>query len=390
MRILPAPEDELFRQEVRSWLEANVPSDKRPHETGDAQRDYDIAWRRCQFDGGWGHIAWPVAYGGKGLPLSRQLIWFEECARAGAPETTGNSFFVALQHAGPTLIAHGTDAQKAFHLPRILSGDSIWCQGFSEPGAGSDLAAISTRGTPHLGELDGDYLVVTGQKIWTSYALYASYQELLIRTDASSQRHQGLTFVICDMSSPGIEVRPIRNIAGGRDFCEVFYDEVKIPLSAVVGGLGAGWNVAMSLLSFERGAASFPVAIETASRVEQLVAYFRERPPEANDIALAAELASVRADAAALKAMVYLLIARDAGPAEGSIVRLNLAELTKRISALALDMLGAHGLDRNALGGWPRRYLDDFKTTIAAGTSQIQRNIIGERLLGLPKGAQAR
>lgn len=386
MQITESSEEKQFRQKVRDWLSTNVPREKRPEQGGEAQKDFDVAWRRRQYDGGWGHIAWPEAYGGCGLPLSWQLIWYEECARAGAPEHTNNVFFVALQHAGPTLIARASEEQQAFHLPRILKGEAIWCQGFSEPGAGSDLAAIRTKGV-----VDGDSLVITGQKIWTSYARHAAYQELLVRTEPGSERHKGLTFVICDMTAPGIDVRPIRNIAGGDDFCEVFYDEVRLPLSTVVGGVGNGWDVAMSLLSFERGAASFPVAVETVSRVEELIEYVdATRPDRWRDSETGARLAEVRADAAALKAMVYLLIARDAGPAEGSYVRLFMAELTKRISALAMDILGADNLDKNALGGWPRRYLEDFKTTIAAGTSQIQRNIIGERVLGLPRGRKGR
>ncbi len=390
MRVVQSAEDLLFRQEARDWLAANVPGERRPHETGDAQRAFDVDWRRRQYDGGWGHIAWPRAYGGRGLPVARQLIWYEECARARAPAYTNNCCFVGLSHAGPTIIARGDDAQKAFHLPRILSGDAVWCQGFSEPGAGSDLAGVRTRGV-----IDGDSLVISGQKIWTSYAIYAQFQELLIRTDPDSTRHDGLTFVICDMSAPGVEIRPIRNIAGGSDFCEVFYDEVRLPLTAVVGGVGAGWDVAMSLLAFERGAASFPVAMEIAARVEELLEYVESKRPSIEgagwrESALGARLAAVRADAAALKSMVYLLIARDAGPAEGSYVRLFLSELEQRVSALAMDLLGPEGLEKASLGGWPRRYLDDFKTTIAAGTSQIQRNIIGERILGLPKGGARR
>jgi alkylation response protein AidB-like acyl-CoA dehydrogenase len=386
MQIVESQDESEFRKDVRGWLEDNVPREGRPAEGGDAQRDFDVLWRRRQFDGGWGHIAWPEAYGGCGLSLARQLIWYEESARARAPEHSNNVFFVALQHAGPTLIARASEEQKAFHLPLILKGDAIWCQGFSEPDAGSDLAAIRTRGV-----VNGDNIVVTGQKIWTSYAAHARYQELLVRTEPGSERHKGLTFVICDMHAPGIEVRPIRNIAGGNDFCEVFYDEAQLPLSSVVGGLGNGWDVAMSLLAFERGAASFPVAVETATRVEELVEYLASsRPARWQETEFGARLADIRADAAALKAMVYLLIARNAGPAEGSYVRLFMAELTKRISALAMDILGSDALDRNSLGGWPRRYLDDFKTTIAAGTSQIQRNIIGERVLGLPKGGKRR
>jgi alkylation response protein AidB-like acyl-CoA dehydrogenase len=386
MHIVESAEEAAFREEVRDWLADNVPRERRPAEGANAQRDFDVAWRRRQYDGGWGHVAWPEAYGGRGLPVTRQLVWYEECARAGAPEHGNNVFFVALQHAGPTLIARASDEQKAFHLPLILKGDAIWCQGFSEPGAGSDLAAIRTRG-----EVDGDSLLITGQKVWTSYAAHARYQELLVRTEPGSERHRGLTFVICDMTVPGIDIRPIRNIAGGDDFCEVFYDGARLPLANVVGGLGNGWDVAMSLLAFERGAASFPVAIETAGRIEELIEHMNAtRKDRWHDSEVGARLAEARADAAALKAMVHLLIARGAPLGEGSYVRLFMAELTKQVSALALDIIGADALDRNALGGWPRRYLDDFKTTIAAGTSQIQRNIIGERVLGLPRQGKSR
>jgi alkylation response protein AidB-like acyl-CoA dehydrogenase len=297
---------------------------------------------------------------------------------------------VALQHAGPTLIARGNDQQKTFHLPLILRGEAIWCQGFSEPGAGSDLAAIRTRG-----EVNGETLVINGQKIWTSFGRYARYQELLIRTDPQSSRHKGLTFVICDMSTPGIQVRPIRNLAGGDDFCEVFYDDVRVPLENVVGGLGNGWDVAMSTLSFERGAASIPQVMDLVRSIEELLEYVASSPLADHALPFAAtelgsRLAAARADAAALKAMVHLMIARNTGGSEGSLVRLFLSELTQRVSNIAMDILGPDCLDRAALGEWPRRYLLDLKHTIAGGTSEIQRNIIGERILGLPRGAKGR
>jgi alkylation response protein AidB-like acyl-CoA dehydrogenase len=388
VKIIETIEDAAFRREVREWLQANVPRKPRP-EGGDAQRDFDVAWRLRQYEGGWGHVAWPEMYGGRGLPLARQLIWFEECARANAPSHI-DMFFVALQHAGPTLIARGNDQQKNLHLSLILKGEAIWCQGFSEPGAGSDLAAIRTRG-----EVNGETLVINGQKIWTSFGRYARYQELLIRTDPQSSRHKGLTFVICDMATPGIDVRPIRNLAGGDDFCEVFYDDVRVPLENVVGGLGNGWDVAMSTLSFERGAASIPQVMDLVRSVEELLEHAGSSPLVGRALPLAAtelgsRLAAARADAAALKAMVHLMIARNTGGSEGSLVRLFLSELTQRVSNIAMDILGADCLDRAALGEWPRRYLLDLKHTIAGGTSEIQRNIIGERILGLPRGAKGR
>lgn len=384
MNVLDSAEEVSFRAEVRAWLSENTPAEPRPHIGGPAQRDFDRAWRRRQSDGGWGHIAWPVEYGGRGLALPLQLIWYEECARAHTPDHI-DMYFVALQHAGPTLIARGTQAQQSYHLPRILSGESIWCQGFSEPGAGSDLASIRTRGV-----VEDDAVVVTGQKIWTSFGCHAHYQELLVRTDPQSSRHAGLTWLICDMRTPGIEVRPIRNLVGDDDFCEVFYDDVRIPLANVVGGVGNGWDVAMSTLGFERGTASVPQMMELGRHVEEL----RELAGRYGAVPGTMErLAFARAEVAALRAMIYLGIARDrqaANPgSQGSLIRLRMTELAQRISRIAMEILGAVGLERGAENGWPRRYLIDFKHTIAGGTSEIQRNIIGERGLGLPRGRKA-
>ncbi|HKY91661.1 MAG TPA: acyl-CoA dehydrogenase family protein, partial [Nevskiaceae bacterium] len=261
------PAERAFREEVRRWLDANVPTEPRPHE-GPAMLAFDRAWRKKQHAAGWAGLAWPKAYGGRGLTLIEQLIWFEEYAAAGGPYI--GAFYVAVNHGGPTLIALGTEAQKTFHLPRILSGDSVWCQGFSEPGAGSDLAGLRCKGV-----VDGDELVVTGQKIWTSFAQYADYQELLIRTEPGSQRHKGLTWVICDMKSPGLTVRPIRCMDGTPHFCEVFYDEVRIPLSNVVGGLHDGWATAMATLGFERGTGMLADQIELSRTVDRLVALAR-------------------------------------------------------------------------------------------------------------------
>ncbi len=208
-------DDEIFRLQARKWLLAIVPRERAPYE-GPAARAFAQAWlSRCHRDG-WSGIGWPKEYGGRGLPPEKILLWYEEYVRARAPSVL-DCTFVGLNHAGPTLIACGTEEQKAYHLPRILTGDSIWCQGFSEPGSGSDLASLSTTGV-----VEGDHLVVNGQKIWTSYADIADFQELLIRTEPGSKRHKGLSWVICDMRSEGITVRPIRNMAGATHFAEVF------------------------------------------------------------------------------------------------------------------------------------------------------------------------
>ncbi|HMO68762.1 MAG TPA: acyl-CoA dehydrogenase family protein [Novosphingobium sp.] len=375
MRVRDTAEEARFREEARDWLESNVPREPRPPHDLAAQRDFDVAWRRRQFDGGWGHIAWPVEHGGRGLPLAQQMIWMEECARAGAPDHI-DMFFVALQHAGPTLIACADAAQQAAYLRPILTGETIWCQGFSEPGAGSDLAALRTRG-----EVDGDHLVINGQKIWTSFGRFARFQELLVRTEPGSTRHRGISFVICDMTLPGIDIRPIRNLAGGDDFCEVFYDNGRGPLDQGAGGLGNGWQVAMSTLAFERGAASIPGVLEVNRAVEQLIDEARARGAGH----LLDALARARADAMTLRAMVHRVVARNRGGSEGSMVRLRLSELAQRVSGLAMDLLGAEALDRSAMAGWPRRHLIDLKHTIAGGTSEIQRNILGERVFGLPR-----
>ena len=202
MDLTYSPEDRAFRARAREWLSANVPGETRPAH-GPASAQFDRDWQRKLYDHGWAGIAWPQEYGGLGLSGLQQVIWYEELARANAPHHI-NTMYIAMMHAGPTLIARGTGEQKAFHLPRMLSGEAIWCQGFSEPNAGSDLASLKTRGT-----VDGDHIVVNGAKMWTTDAQHADFQELLIRTDPQSQRHKGLTWIICDMSLPGIDIKPI-------------------------------------------------------------------------------------------------------------------------------------------------------------------------------------
>jgi alkylation response protein AidB-like acyl-CoA dehydrogenase len=306
------------------------------------------------------------------------------------PRTT----FVGLRHAGPTLILRGSESQKASHLPAILRGDVTWCQGFSEPGAGSDLASLRTRAV-----VDGDDLVVSGQKIWTSYGDVADFQELLVRTGPSEPKHKGISWVICDMRSPGIEVRPIATMARTSDFCEVFYDEVRVPLANVVGEVDDGWSVAMSTLSFERGTAFMAEQVQLAQTVESLVDLAREatgpdgRRPAIADDEIARRLGRARAEVAALRAMTYAQVSRAAasgqpGP-EASLVRVLYGELEQRVGRLAMDVLGADALAEDLFGrpgrDWVHDHLMSFQATIAAGTKDIQRNIVGERVLGLPR-----
>lgn len=366
-----------FRRAARAWLAANVPTGSPPLD-GTGQRDFVLAWQKRQAEGGWAGISWPRDYGGRGASVLEQIIWFEEYARAGAPSPL-DATFVGLNHAGPTLMACGTPEQKERHLPAILHGEVIWCQGFSEPGAGSDLAGIKARAF-----VDGDHLVVNGQKIWTSYADIADFQELLVRTGTGPRPSDGLTWVICPMNTPGITVRPIRTMAGARKYCEVFYDDVRIPLSHVVGGIGNGWATAMSTLAFERGTASLALLIGLTLTVEKLLADCPSGRP-----VMRARLADLRAEGAAIRAMAYRLAlesAENVPDTSGSMVRVGFSEFSQRVTAAAIDLYGLEAPEVLGDHGHAHAYLDAFSETIAGGTAEIQRNIIGERVLGLPKG----
>ena len=398
MRFAFSPEDENFRAAARDWLADNVPRGTRPLR-GPALRDFDLAWQRTKFAGGYGAVSWPVECGGAGLGPVRQMIWYEECARAGAPSV--GILSIALGHAGPTIVAMGDAAQRAAFLPPILRGEAVWCQGFSEPGAGSDLAGIRTRAT-----VEGDHLVVNGQKIWTSQAQHADWQELLVRTDASAPRHKGLTWIVCDMRTPGITVRPIETIAGEQHFCEVFYDDVRIPLANVVGGLNGGWRVAMSTLASERGAAAASRIFDLCRLVERLVSLARARRgadgrPMIDDAEIAARLAMHRAEAAALRSLGYAMISpgatasadeargRDAGSL-AALLFLHFGELVQRVRETGLTILGAGALALSGEDGdLVRGFLADRMHVIAGGTAEIRRNIVAERVLGLPRGDRA-
>jgi alkylation response protein AidB-like acyl-CoA dehydrogenase len=377
------PLERAFRDEVATWLQDNVPRDPQPYD-GLEMRDFDLAWQRCQYDGGWAGIAWPQAYGGRGLSAVEQLIWFEESALAGAPEARAT--FVGLNHGGPTLIANATEAQKAFHLPKILRGEVVWCQGFSEPEAGSDLANLSTRA-----EIDGDELVVSGSKLWTSYAHLADYQELLVRTDPNSRKHGGITWVICDMRSPGITVRPVPFVTGEHHFNQVFYDNVRIPIGNVVGEMDHGWAVAMSTLSFERGTAFTQFQVILAKAVDGLIDRARTRTgpggrAEFADSDIGRRLIVLRAETAALRAMTYLAVARNQrrpapGP-DGSMLKILLGRLGQQAERIGVELLGP---DVVVLGDATLDYLRGFQDTVAGGTDEIQHNIVAQRVLNLPR-----
>jgi alkylation response protein AidB-like acyl-CoA dehydrogenase len=383
-------EDVDFRRRARDWLSRNVPETVRPAH-GAAASQFDRDWQRKLYDHGWAGVAWPKEFGGLGLTGLQQVIWYEELARAQAPHHI-NTTYVAMMHAGPTLIARGTEAQKAFHLENILKGESLWCQGFSEPGAGSDLAALQTRG-----DVDGDHIVVNGAKMWTTDAMYADYQELLIRTTPGSQRHKGLTWLICDMKSPGVTIQPIRTMMNDEHVNMVFYDNVRIPVANVVGEIGGGWSTALSTLAFERGLGFIGDQLELYERVSRAIdlagrVRLEDGSLAIEDSAIAQRLASLKADTLAIKAMTLADIAETdrtgvPGP-KGSVMKLMVTGTHKALSEVVGEMLGWEFMefdgDRNT-NPWTYEYLWSWVFSIAGGTSEIQREITADRLLDLPR-----
>jgi alkylation response protein AidB-like acyl-CoA dehydrogenase len=376
MELNTGPELKAFREEARTWLEENVPTKPRPRGAG--MRDYDVEWHRRQYEGGWAGIDWETEYGGRGLTLLQQIIWHEESVRAKAP---GRGIFgCAFNHAGPTLIMRGSVSQKEFYLPKILRGETPWCQGFSEPGSGSDLASLRTRAV-----IDGDELVITGSKIWTTYGEWCDYCELLVRTDSDAPKHKGITWVIMDLRVPGVDIRPIMSIDGFPHNCEVFYDEARIPLANVVDKVNNGWSVAMSTLAAERGPGGLDVRLKEIVFIDELIEHARATG-QLKDGALYDRLAQARAMASALRSMAYYQVSNvkkgDMPSAESTATRTFAVQLEVIIGRLAVDILGPKGL---AWTAWGEDWLRRFSGPIAGGTKDIQKNIIGERVLGLSR-----
>lgn len=381
------PAEQQFRAELRAWLDDVLPTLPARPDPNDwpARREYDTAWQRTLFDAGYAGVNWPAEYGGRGASPSEHLIFLEETERLNAPYVGVN--FVGLLHAGPTLIAEASDEQRGAHLPAILRGDEVWCQGFSEPGAGSDLASLRTRAV-----LDGDHYVVSGQKIWTSHAEVADYCELLVRTDPDAPKHRGITWLIMPMDLPGIEVRPLRTIHGSTEFAELFLDEVRIPVENRVGAQNDGWRVAMVTFSFERGTAFVSEMLQSMELVRSLAALARELGRE--DLTVRRELGHLAAELDALWALTKRNVsqaARTGVPGVGgSVFKLHYSEVRQRLGELSMHVLDRAGLSIADIDGIPSGQhvygqIHALSLTIAAGTSQIQRNIVGERVLGLPK-----
>jgi alkylation response protein AidB-like acyl-CoA dehydrogenase len=385
-----APE-QAFRDELRTWLAATLPGvgAPPPHDDWPARRAYDLRWQQLLFEAGYAGVDWPAEGGGRGSSPVEQLIFKEECERAGAPYVGVN--FVGLLHAGPTIIAEGTSAQKERYLPAILRGEEVWCQGFSEPDAGSDLASLRTKAVR-----DGDDYVVTGSKIWTSHAEVADFCELLVRT--GGERNKGISWLIMPMDSPGIEIQPLRTIEGTTEFAQLFLNDVRIPVTNRVGEENDGWRVTMVTLSFERGTAFVGELLECMRLLGEL-----------HDIGTRLEL--FRSDSGLRKRIGRLVAAFDALWAltkrnvseaaqtgvpgiGGSVFKLSFSEHAQALGDLAMEMLDTAALTSDPLTGQRgplgnaeqvHNWYKSINLTIAAGTSQVQRNIVAERILGLPR-----
>jgi hypothetical protein len=386
--------EQKFRAGLRDWLTGILPGlpPKPSADDWTARRAYDTHWQRLLFEAGYAGVDWPVEGGGLGSSPVEQLIFKEELERAHAPYVGVN--FVGLLHAGPTVIAEGSPEQRQRYLPPILKGDEVWCQGFSEPDAGSDLASMRTRAVR-----DGDEYVVTGSKIWTSFAEVADYCELLVRTGAEDSRHRGISWLILPMDSPGVEIRPLTTIAGSAEFAELFLDQVRIPVANRVGDENDGWRVTMVTLSFERGTAFVGDLLEAVELLSETVAVAK-RTGAWSDPGVRRQAGHLRAELDALWALTKRNVSQAARTGVpgigGTVFKLAYTETRQKLGEFSLSLLGRAGLaahDSDGLDGLGRLpaeemvedWLRGISLTIAAGTSQIQRNIVGERILGLPK-----
>jgi alkylation response protein AidB-like acyl-CoA dehydrogenase len=382
---------ETFRQEIRTWLAAHVPQTPMPSAPA-AAFQYMREWQRRMYDAGWAGIHWPREYGGRGATLIEQAVFQQEMARAKAPPLANS---LGLMIVGPTLMGHGTEAQKKRYIPKILSAEEIWCQGFSEPNSGSDLASLQTRAVE-----DGDDFVVHGQKIWTSSAHFADMCILLVRTDPEAPKHRGISYLLVDMHSPGITVRPLKQITGGAEFNEVFFDQVRVPKTQLLGRLHDGWRIAMTTLTHERGSASFGTQVNMRRALDDIIAVAKKtmrhgRPLSADPI-MRQKLAEayIRVDIMRLnnyRSITSQLRGRPPGP-EASLDKLYWSEMHQWLQEVGQEILGVYSQLSPASPYYPTTvdlqysFLFSRAETIYSGTSQIQKNIIGERVLGLPRG----
>jgi len=366
-----------FRDELRAWLADNAP-DGEPSGDEDAHYAWRRAWQRRLYEGGWAAVQWPREYGGRGATLTESAIFFEELGRAGTPQPA-NVLGVLL--AGPTLMAWGTDEQKERHLTPILSAEEIWCQGFSEPDAGSDLAALKTRGVR-----DGDEWVVTGQKVWTSGAQYSKWCMLVARTDQDAAKHKGLTYFILDMEQDEVQIRPLRQITGEAEFNELFLEGARIPDANVVGGVGNGWKVALTTLMNERAGLGFSLQVRMRQLLDRLVDEAAARGLLEDDV-VADRLGELHVKTEILRLTAYRGLTTiekygQPGP-EGSLLKWMWSDTNQQLTQLAADLLGPEALTAGTR--WSYELLRARGNSIEGGTTEILKNIVAERVLGLPR-----
>ncbi len=383
MELVYTSEQQAFRAEVRAWMETHVP--KEPLITLECREGYHqhVEWERTLASGNWGMVTWPEQFGGRGLDLIQWLIFEEEYFRAGGPNRANQNGIFLL---GPTIMEFGTDEQKARFLPPMARGEVIWAQAWSEPGAGSDMAAIQSKAVR-----DGDHYVITGQKTWSSRAAFADWGFGIFRTDPDSKRHKGLTFILFDLNTPGITRRPIRQLHGETGFAELFFDEVRVPVENCLAGEGEGWNVAMATAGFERG-----LMLRSPGRFQatakRLIELYRTHEAEASPAAREAVLqAWMQAQAYAYNtyAVASKIMAGGKIGAEASLNKIFWSELDRMMHRTAMQILGAHAelkrFGNGQINQWLEGYIFSLSGPIYAGSNEVQRNIIAERLLGLPR-----
>jgi alkylation response protein AidB-like acyl-CoA dehydrogenase len=390
------PEQEAFRARVRAWLTANIPEDWKKFGLSEVPRpeayDFLRKWQKTLFDAGFIGLTWPREYGGQGLTFLEEMVLHEEMALQKAPPMLN---ILGVGMAGPTIIAYGTEEQKKRYPAKILSCEEIWCQGYSEPNSGSDLASLQTRAVK-----DGDHFVINGQKVWTSLAHVADWMMLLARTDPDAPRHKGITYFLLDMKAPGVTVKPLKQITGDAEFNEVFFDNVRVHESQVLGGVNNGWAVGLTTLMYERLALGFGLQVRLRITLESLLDMARRMEKNGRavtkDPVMRQKLAALWIDTEALKctgarAVTKLLRGELPGP-EASTGKMGWVETHQRLQELAMEIQGpyaqlARGADAAVdRGVWQYSFLRSRANSIEGGTTEIQKNIIGERVLGLPKG----
>jgi len=390
------PDQEALRKRVRGWLAANIPDDWKKFGLSEVPRpeayEFLRTWQKTLFDAGFIGLTWPKEYGGQGLSFIEEMVVHEEMALQKAPPVLN---ILGVGMAGPTIIAYGTEEQKKRYPAKILSCEEIWCQGYSEPNSGSDLASLQTRAVK-----DGEHWIINGQKVWTSLAHLADFMMLLARTDPDAPKHKGITYFLLDMKSPGVTVKPLKQITGDAEFNEVFFDNVRIHESQILGGVNNGWAVGLTTLMYERLALGFGLQVRLRITLESLLDMAKRMEKHGRamtkDPVMRQKLAALWIDTEALKytgarAVTKLLRGELPGP-EASAGKMGWVDTHQRLQELAMEIQGPYAmLMRGAdvaidSGVWQYSFLRSRANSIEGGTTEIQKNIIGERVLGLPKG----